>query len=171
MDYVATEFLPLADLPPGTADLVRAQVGSDAAWEQLVTQHDDRAAALLAVCGALSRTVLSLKDGRSIGGLEMVLEIKELAGDRAYVLVTAERSVRGAMVADSLPSPARTGASSPARSDSTGAARADRFTRASTSRGSPATATCRGFNGTTATAMGWRTSMSTATHPGMSSTI
>ena len=66
MDYVATEFLPIADLPAGTADLVRAHVGSDTAWEQLVTQHDDRAAALLAVCGALSRTVLSLKDGRSI---------------------------------------------------------------------------------------------------------
>ena len=87
MDYVATEFLPLADLPAGTADLVRAHVGSDAAWEQFVTQHDDRAAALLAVCGALSRTVLSLKDGRSIGGLEMVSEIKQLAGDRAYVLL------------------------------------------------------------------------------------
>ena len=87
MDYVATEFLPLADLPAGTADLVRAHLGSDAAWEQFVTQHDDRAAALLAVCGALSRTVLSLKDGRSIGGLEMVSEIKQLAGDRAYVLL------------------------------------------------------------------------------------
>ena len=82
MDYVATEFLPLADLPAGTADLVRAHVGSDAAWEQLVTQHDDRAAALLAVCGALSRTVLTLKDGGAIGGLEMVSEIKQLAGDR-----------------------------------------------------------------------------------------
>jgi hypothetical protein len=55
MDYVATEFLTLADRPADTADLVRALVGSDAAWEQLVTQHDDRAAALLAVCGALSR--------------------------------------------------------------------------------------------------------------------
>ena len=87
MDYVATEFLPIADLPAGTADLVRAHVGSDAAWEQLVTQHDDRAAALLAVCGALSRTVLSLKDGRSIDGLEMVSEITQLAGDRAYVLL------------------------------------------------------------------------------------
>ena len=49
MDYVATEFLALAELPAGTADLVRAHVRSDAAWEQLVTQHDDRAAALLAV--------------------------------------------------------------------------------------------------------------------------
>ena len=89
MDYVATEVLPLSDLPAGTADLIRAHLGagSDAAWEQLATQHDDRAAALLAVCGALSRILLSLDDGRSIGGLEMVSEINLLAGDRAYVLL------------------------------------------------------------------------------------
>jgi hypothetical protein len=87
MDYSATEFLPLANLTPGTADLIRAHLGSDSAWEQLTTQHDDRAAALLAVCGALSRTLLSLNDGRSISGLEMVSEINLLAGDRAYVLL------------------------------------------------------------------------------------
>jgi len=93
MDYVATEFLPLSDLPAGTGDLIRAHVGSDGAWEQLVTQHDDRAAALLAVCGALSRTHLTLNGGQSIGALEIVSEINLLAGDRAYVLL--DRSAFG----------------------------------------------------------------------------
>jgi hypothetical protein len=87
MDYVATEFLPLSDLPTRTADLIRAHLSSDAAWEQLAAQHNDRAAALLAVCGALSRTLLKLDDGRSIGGLELVSEINLLAGDRAYLLL------------------------------------------------------------------------------------
>jgi hypothetical protein len=87
MDFSATDFMSLSNLPAGTADLIRAHLGSDAAWEQLATEHDDRAAALLAVCGALSRSLLSLNDGRSIGGLEMVSEIKMLAGDRAYVML------------------------------------------------------------------------------------
>jgi hypothetical protein len=87
MDYSANDFLPLSDLPAGTSRLIRAHLGSDAAWEQLATAHDDRAAALLAVCGALSRTLLSLHDGRSIGGIEMVAEINMLAGDRAYMLL------------------------------------------------------------------------------------
>jgi hypothetical protein len=89
MDYVATEFLPLSGLPTSTADLIRAHLGaaSDAAWEQLVTEHNDRAAALLAVCGALSRTLVTLSDGRSISGLELVSEISLLAGDRVYMLL------------------------------------------------------------------------------------
>ena len=87
MDYSATDFLPLSNLPAGAIELIRAHVGSDAAWEQLATQHDDRAAALLAVCGALARTRLSLTDSRSITALEMVLEINLLAGDRLYVLL------------------------------------------------------------------------------------
>jgi len=89
MDYVATEFLPLSELPAGTAELTRTHFGSgaDATWADLGTQHDDRAAALLAVCGALSRTILDLGGGRSVTGLAMISEIGMLSGDRVYVLL------------------------------------------------------------------------------------
>jgi hypothetical protein len=85
MDYVAIEVLPLSALPLKTSDLIRVHFGSaaDAAWGTLATGHDDRAAAVLAICGALSRTVLDL-GGQSQSALAMITEIVELSGDRLY---------------------------------------------------------------------------------------
>jgi hypothetical protein len=89
MEYVAREFLPLAQLPTEAGALIRAHLGStaDAAWDALVAEHDDRAAAVLAICNALSRTVLGFGGGTSANALAMVTRIDLLAGDRVYFLL------------------------------------------------------------------------------------
>jgi hypothetical protein len=89
MDYVAIEVLPLPDLSTGTADLIRLHLGANAdeAWTDLASHNDDRAAALLAICGALSRTVLDLRNGQSVTALALITELTQLAGDRIYALL------------------------------------------------------------------------------------
>jgi hypothetical protein len=89
MDFVAREFLPLAQLPTDASILIRTHLGtaSDSAWDALLAEHDDRAAAVLAICNALSRTTLGFADGSSAIALAMVTRIDLLAGDRVYFVL------------------------------------------------------------------------------------
>ena len=89
MEYVAREFLPLAQLPVEASTLIRAHLGTaaDASWDALVAEHDDRAAAVLSICSALARTSLGFAGATSTNALAMVTRIDLLAGDRVYVLL------------------------------------------------------------------------------------
>jgi hypothetical protein len=89
MDYIAAEFLTLADIAPQAAGLLRAHLGSgaDPAWNDLTAQHNDRAAAALAVCGALARTTVDLGSGQSSTGIAMISSLTLLSGDRIYALL------------------------------------------------------------------------------------
>lgn len=94
MDFVASEFVALDELHSSIADRLRRFLGTgnpDQAWADLALAHNDRAAALLAVCHALSRIDLHKGGGASISALEMTTDVRQLAGDRTYfVLDTSE---------------------------------------------------------------------------------
>ena len=94
MDFVASEFVALEALDPSIAERIRRFLGTSnpaQAWADLTHAHNDRAAALLAVCHALSRIDLHKGGGASINALDMTIDVRQLAGDRAYfVLDTSE---------------------------------------------------------------------------------